>query len=346
MRSLSMRDPYIRFAFPPPGAGPIFEECRDPLVKLSALTAALVHDLNHPGYNNNFLRLTNDPLVQKFGGEAPSEHMHIALFEQLAAEPELDFLKPLGPSNRARLSTLVREMVLATDMPKHMQYIVAEFPKNPEQLLVAKLSLAMKTADLAHCIRNFKVHRKFVDMLKAEFYAQGDREKHYIGNSSLGMERDEKIEDIAKSQMNFLSVYIRPLYGKWQSLADFPLVSEMQASLDRNICSWEQLLPRQETAPHYIDAKASSKSSRRSTSQATSASNQRVVNLAQIYSMTSWNLMEIDAVLNQLWGGEDDTWLLRMSNSYPSLKPGDTDKMEGPPVVGARRFTVGSVLSV
>lgn len=224
-------------------------------MKLSALLSALVHDLNHPGYSNSFLKASHHPLVEKYGEQSTSEKMHVACFKQMVAEPAMNFLEPLGDKERLRVLDLVEKVVLATDMSGHMEFIQAGFPLESEQLLVFKLSLAMKTSDLSHCCRNFKIHNAFVDMLKAEFYLQGDAERSLGKTISFGMDRGEAYADVSMSQVQFLSLFISPLFAKWQRFETTPLMSQLEAVLERNIATWGMLAVKDEAAPQYADGK-------------------------------------------------------------------------------------------
>eukprot|EP00191_Tetraselmis_sp_GSL018_P004137 CAMPEP_0177609420 /NCGR_PEP_ID=MMETSP0419_2-20121207/19077_1 /TAXON_ID=582737 /ORGANISM="Tetraselmis sp., Strain GSL018" /LENGTH=409 /DNA_ID=CAMNT_0019104339 /DNA_START=422 /DNA_END=1651 /DNA_ORIENTATION=+ len=225
--------------------GPIHDICRDPVVKLSAVLAAVVHDLAHPGYNNAFLVDADHEIAKKFGKNSTSETMHVALFKKLISNPELNFLETLGSESRARVLFYVEQIVLATDMSKHMEYINSPLPVNKEECILFKLAFAMKVADMSHNIRSFQMHNKFVDMLKEEFYEQGDKERELQMQITTGMDRDEAYADIGEFQVRFLSIFIGPLLERWHAHSQgSPLVKEMQQCLLRNMSMWSMLSVR------------------------------------------------------------------------------------------------------
>ena len=168
--------------------------------------------------------------------------MHFDSFLALIDDPAFDFLRPLGPLVRSRVIDLVEEIVLSTDMARHSNFVRMDVPSCPEAIIVYRLNIAMKTSDLSHCFRNFKVHRKFTGMLKQEFFAQGDKEIALGLPCSYGMNRDERFQDMAEDQVNFLSIFIQPLLARYSEISASPLISKLQESLEKNIESWRFLL--------------------------------------------------------------------------------------------------------
>lgn len=278
--------------------GTLCKECQDPYVKLSALVGALVHDLQHPGFTNGFLKATNHPLVEKFGDEATSEKMHVAVFKQILAETETNFLQPLEEPERSRVLDLVEKMVLATDMSRHVSFVEADFPSAYDELLVFKLSLAMKTADLSPCYRNFKIHNAFVDMLKAEFYLQGDFEKSLgAKGTSYGMNREESSADVALSQVHFLSLFIRPLFAKWQNYETTLLITQAQAILERNIESWTIICTaKRSNGPEFADGKAGPRSEKNANLPASFQESLRKSQVCRMHSIVD-NAIQEEALL-------------------------------------------------
>ena len=58
---------------------PIFTQ----LEVLAALVAAVIHDVDHPGRNNQFLVVTEDPLAILYNDESVLENHHLALAFEL-----------------------------------------------------------------------------------------------------------------------------------------------------------------------------------------------------------------------------------------------------------------------
>uniref|UniRef100_A0A061QR10 3',5'-cyclic-nucleotide phosphodiesterase n=1 Tax=Tetraselmis sp. GSL018 TaxID=582737 RepID=A0A061QR10_9CHLO len=168
-------------------AGPICDICQDPIVKLSVILAAIVHDVGHPGYNNAFLVASRHSIARKHGDLAPAEHMHFEIFQKLIQQPELNFLECLTSEQHTSVIALVKHAVLATDMSNHLEFVYRLEPIDSEKYVLFKLAFALKVADMSHSMRSFSVHNKFVDMLKEEFRKQGDRERELRLQVTSGM---------------------------------------------------------------------------------------------------------------------------------------------------------------
>jgi len=285
--------------------GPLQTICKDPIVKLSAVLSALVHDLHHPGVNNAFLRAISHPMVEKYGIDSTAEHMHIAVFKQLLQNPDANFLEGLDRSDHFRVIDLVERTVLATDMSKHLTLVNSVMPLDEEHALRHRLALGMKVADLSHCVRNFRTHYMFVDMLKEEFYAQGDKERALGMDVSDGMDRMESYAAIADAQVNFLSLFIAPLFERWAEHNPGCLAAkELVILLQRNVQTWG-LLAVKPSGPKYADDPT--RRQRRSTVQCLAAPElKRQVLGMKSFSMVArsygieYEMKDIDAVLKEL----------------------------------------------
>lgn len=68
-------------------------KCRSllrPLDILGALISGLCHDIDHPGFNNNFLIVTSSPFAILYNDKSVLENHHAALTFQLLQSPEND----------------------------------------------------------------------------------------------------------------------------------------------------------------------------------------------------------------------------------------------------------------
>lgn len=213
------------------------------MVKLSVLVAALFHDFQHPGVSTCFLIKTGHELVMTYGETSTLERMHMDNLRRCCADdPDSDFMDVLSASARDRVLEYAHHLILATDMSRHMEFVNAVPPTDPERLAVFKLQLAMKCADLSHCVRKFSTHYAFVEKLKAEFYKQGDRERALKLPVSAGMDRAENYRQMAMSQDYFLTTFILPMYKSWSMHSAFNgMVASFTAVLKRNITSWQLL---------------------------------------------------------------------------------------------------------
>merc|ERR1719440_825065 len=92
---------------------------REKLVLLAGLLAAIVHDYEHEGVNNDFLVKSSSERAILYNDKSPNENHHIAAAWLVLQRPEHNFLENLTIKEYRQLRSLVVDMVLATDMAGH-----------------------------------------------------------------------------------------------------------------------------------------------------------------------------------------------------------------------------------
>lgn len=174
-----------------PGGG-LHELCsEDPIYLLAVLLAAIVHDVDHPGVNNDFLIKSGSPLVERHcpPGEAPqgvAELHHVATALELLCHEDCNFLEHFTAEQWTVVWGMIREMVLNTDMKRHMPFLSevkawlgdadAKSHKDYKEMGKVKAALqasfAMKCADLGHTVRPSTIHLRWAKAVTTEFYQQ------------------------------------------------------------------------------------------------------------------------------------------------------------------------------
>lgn len=81
----------------------------DPLTLLGCYLAAIVHDYEHPGLNNDFLIATHRKLALRYNDRAPLENHHAAAGLALLHAPATAFLPALSCAEMAAVRKLVSE---------------------------------------------------------------------------------------------------------------------------------------------------------------------------------------------------------------------------------------------
>ncbi|UPQ97729.1 3'5'-cyclic nucleotide phosphodiesterase [Chloropicon primus] len=239
---------------------------------LAGLLAALIHDYEHKGVNNDFLVRFQDDLALKYNDRSPLENHHIsAAFDVMLTKP-YDIFANTSLEVFIKLRKLVIAMVLATDMKIHFEVLgrfrliekklgrlssdpvgsegcsspSAEEAQSgsadssglqPEEVSLA-LQVCLKCADIGHVYCDSSVHLRWVQKLEQEFFAQGDREEENgaITKSPL-MDREKA--GITKSQVGFFKVVVVPLFASF--CAAFPSTAPMLESLHRNLKLWAKI---------------------------------------------------------------------------------------------------------
>jgi hypothetical protein len=108
----------------------------------SALFAAIIHDLEHPGFNNDFLIKTRAPVAITYNDRSVLENHHCAQGFRALLHPRLNFVEDLSSQDFNLFRSISIQLVLATDMSRHGEYmkLVADpmwptgtFPTSPSQ---------------------------------------------------------------------------------------------------------------------------------------------------------------------------------------------------------------------
>eukprot|EP00727_Mastigamoeba_balamuthi_P008370 m51a1_g4155 putative 3 -cyclic-nucleotide phosphodiesterase rega (927) ;mRNA; r:253082-255974 len=186
--------------------------------KLSLIVGALVHDFGHGGLNANFLKASQDPLFYKYNGVSILENMHAAeSMRLLFLEDWCNFAtKKLSNEDANELHNTVVDLVLATDMTRHIE-IVSQYSTlmtsggftgtKPQRLMLMKMFI--KFADISNPTRPWGAAYRWAQRVMEEFYCQGDRERASRMPVSKFMDRSQS--DSAGCQESFIKFIVQPM---------------------------------------------------------------------------------------------------------------------------------------
>merc|ERR1719391_636326 len=102
---------------------PALESVFTPLEVMTAVFSAAIHDVDHPGLTNQYLINTSSELALMYNDESVLENHHLAVAFKLLQTPECDIFVNLTRKQKQTLRKMVIDMVLATDMSKHMSLL-------------------------------------------------------------------------------------------------------------------------------------------------------------------------------------------------------------------------------
>ncbi|XP_024412708.2 3',5'-cyclic-AMP phosphodiesterase 4A isoform X1 [Desmodus rotundus] len=226
---------------------------------LAALFAAAIHDVDHPGVSNQFLINTNSELALMYNDESVLENHHLAVGFKLLQEDNCDIFQNLNKRQRQSLRKMVIDMVLATDMSKHMT-LLADLKTMVETKKVTSSGVLLldnysdriqvlrnmvHCADLSNPTKPLELYRQWTDRIMAEFFQQGDRERE------RGMEIspmcDKHTASVEKSQVGFIDYIVHPLWETWADLVH-PDAQEILDTLEDNR-DWYYSAIRQSPSP-------------------------------------------------------------------------------------------------
>ncbi|CAF0979474.1 unnamed protein product [Rotaria sp. Silwood1] len=212
---------------------------------MSAIFAAAVHDVDHPGVTNQFLINTKSDLALMYNDESVLENHHLAVAFKLLQATERNIFSHLTAKQIKTLRKMVIDMVLATDMSKHMQ-LLADLKTMVESKKVTGNNIIMlesyddriqvlqnmiHCADLSNPTKPLDIYIKWTDRIMEEFWRQGDKER------DLGLEIspmcDKRVASVEKHQVGFIEFIVHPLWETWADLV-YPDASAILETLEQN----------------------------------------------------------------------------------------------------------------
>uniref|UniRef100_A0A8C0RQ74 Phosphodiesterase n=2 Tax=Canis lupus TaxID=9612 RepID=A0A8C0RQ74_CANLF len=196
---------------------------------LILMTAAICHDLDHPGYNNTYQINARTELAVRYNDISPLENHHCAVAFQILAQPECNIFANVQPDGFKQIRQGMITLILATDMARHAE-IMDSFKEtmenfdysNEEHVTLLKMIL-IKCCDISNEVRPMEVAEPWVDCLLEEYFMQSDREKSEGLPVAPFMDRDKVTK--ATAQIGFIKFVLIPMFETVTKL--FPVVEEI-----------------------------------------------------------------------------------------------------------------------
>lgn len=224
----------------------------------AAILSAAVHDVDHPGLTNQYLINTGSELAIMYNDESVLENHHLAVAFKILQSESRDIFSNLPRKQRQVIRKMVIEMVLATDMSKHMS-LLAELKTMVETKKVAGsgyivlehyqdrlrvLQNMLHCADLSNPTKPLEIYRAWNERVMNEFFLQGDREAREGLEISPMCDRHKA--SIEKSQVGFIDFIAHPLWESWSDLVA-PDAQDILDTLEANrnwYCEQAELLAK------------------------------------------------------------------------------------------------------
>ncbi|XP_024867301.1 cAMP-specific 3',5'-cyclic phosphodiesterase isoform X11 [Temnothorax curvispinosus] len=233
---------------------PALESVFTPLEITAALFAASIHDVDHPGLTNQFLINSSSELALMYNDESVLENHHLAVAFKLLQNEGCDIFVNMTKKQRQTLRKMVIDMVLSTDMSKHMS-LLADLKTMVETKKVAGsgvllldnytdriqvLENLVHCADLSNPTKPLALYRRWVSLLMEEFFLQGDREREQ--NMDISPMCDRHSATIEKSQVGFIDYIVHPLWETWADLVH-PDAQDILDTLEENRDWYQSMIP-------------------------------------------------------------------------------------------------------
>ncbi|KAM5333931.1 high affinity cGMP-specific 3',5'-cyclic phosphodiesterase 9A isoform 3-T3 [Glossophaga mutica] len=195
---------------------------------LILMTAAVCHDLDHPGYNNTYQINARTELAVRYNDISPLENHHCAVAFQILAQPECNIFSNVQPDGFKQIRQGMITLILATDMARHAEIMDSFKEKmenfdysNEEHMTLLKMIL-IKCCDISNEVRPMEVAEPWVDCLLEEYFMQSDREKSEGLPVAPFMDRDKVTK--ATAQIGFIKFVLIPMFETVAKL--FPVIEE------------------------------------------------------------------------------------------------------------------------
>ncbi|XP_043280710.1 cAMP-specific 3',5'-cyclic phosphodiesterase isoform X8 [Venturia canescens] len=233
---------------------PALESVFTPLEITAALFAATIHDVDHPGLTNQFLINSSSELALMYNDESVLENHHLAVAFKLLQNEGCDIFVNMTKKQRQTLRKMVIDMVLSTDMSKHMS-LLADLKTMVETKKVAGsgvllldnytdriqvLENLVHCADLSNPTKPLPLYKKWVGLLMEEFFLQGDREREQ--NMDISPMCDRHSATIEKTQVGFIDYIVHPLWETWADLVH-PDAQDILDTLEENRDWYQSMIP-------------------------------------------------------------------------------------------------------
>ncbi|XP_042903673.1 3',5'-cyclic-AMP phosphodiesterase 4C isoform X3 [Parasteatoda tepidariorum] len=233
---------------------PALESVFTDLEVLAILFSAAIHDVDHPGVTNQYLINSSSELALMYNDESVLENHSLAVAFKLLQDEACNIFATLNKKQLLSLRKMAIDMVLATDMSKHMN-LLADLKTMVETKKVSGSGMVLldnyteriqvlqnmvHCADLSNPTKPLDVYKQWVDLIMEEFFQQGDKER------SQGMDIspmcDRHTATIEKSQVGFIDYIVHPLWETWGDLVH-PDAQDILDTLEENRDWYQNMIP-------------------------------------------------------------------------------------------------------
>ncbi|XP_044284214.1 cGMP-specific 3',5'-cyclic phosphodiesterase isoform X1 [Varanus komodoensis] len=218
---------------------------------LSLLIAALSHDLDHRGVNNSYIQRSEHPLAQLYC-HSIMEHHHFDQCLMILNTPGNQILSGLSVEEYKATLKMIKQAILATDLALYIKRrgeffeLLRKKQFNLEDPYQKELFLAMlmTACDLSAITKPWPVQKRIAELVAAEFFDQGDKERKELNIEPTDLMNREKKNKIPSMQVGFIDAICLQLYEALSHISEacYPLLEGCK----KNRQKWEALAQQQE----------------------------------------------------------------------------------------------------
>ncbi|CAH8486039.1 unnamed protein product [Schistosoma intercalatum] len=214
------------------------------------LTAAVCHDLDHPGYSNSYQINARTELAIRYNDISPLENHHCAVAFSILNNPELNIFGNVNQEVFRRIRQGMTSLILSTDMARHgeiletmRRHLEEGFSMNKKEHRETFKMVLIKCCDISNEVRPLSVSEPWVDCLLEEYFNQSDREKLEGLPVAPFMDREKVTKPSA--QIGFIKFVLIPMFQTVASvypIIDELMVTQLKSALER----YEKMLAEEE----------------------------------------------------------------------------------------------------
>jgi len=221
----------------------------NPMDNFVSVVAAIVHDVGHDGRNNAFHIGVMSHIALTYNDRSVLENFSISTASKLLQNPDANMLHRLQKEQMIMFRRELIDMVLSTDMTHHFKKVGSfkdtadrlgqdwmAWQAEEEQMDIVR-AMILHTSDISNQAKLFKMSQQWSHRAVAEFFAQGDQEKH------LGMPIspmcDRAVINMASSQAGFIQFIVQPSFLALSRLL-FKTEDVCITELESNKKTWEE----------------------------------------------------------------------------------------------------------
>uniref|UniRef100_A0A8B9JBY6 Phosphodiesterase n=1 Tax=Astyanax mexicanus TaxID=7994 RepID=A0A8B9JBY6_ASTMX len=183
---------------------------------LILMTAAVCHDLDHPGYNNTYQINARTELAVRYNDISPLENHHCAVAFQIFSQADCNIFSNFDAEAFKQIRQGTITLILATDMARHGEILdsfkqkVDNFDFTNEEHVTCLKMVLIKCCDISNEVRPMEVAEPWVDCLLEEYFMQSDREKAEGLPVAPFMDREKVTKPTA--QIGFIKFVLIPMF--------------------------------------------------------------------------------------------------------------------------------------
>ena len=226
----------------------VLDEYFDKLDLFAMLVAALNHDIDHRGTNNNFHKQTGSVLSSFYASSTMERHHFNHAMTILNSGSNLNIFERLSMEDYRRCLHIMEVSILATDLNvflvknKEAERLLTAGEFSAQNLDHVELlrCITMTCCDLGSMFKPFTSSQKTAELVFAEFFEQGDLEQSSGLQYSSEVTNRANKHKIPKMQAGFLKFIAIPAYKTFTRMLNGKL-DHLLEKINFNLECWESL---------------------------------------------------------------------------------------------------------